>query len=485
MRLRPCSRRKPNLAGTAHSSGEKMLRFQDYRQHIEQLMSAAISAADPAESVRKILRREGTLLHIGELTHDIKLGHVYMISVGKAAAPMAESVIQILDDDLHAGIVISKKGSGTAVNLADLQHPTLTLLEGNHPVSGAESVRATQVVIQMLVQTGVNDLVICLISGGTSALMTLPVIPMDDWQALTNALLASGCSINEFNTVRRQLDRIKGGGMAQMAAPARCISLILSDVVGNPLQAIGSGPTTYIEETAADARAVLNRYAISEHLDPDAWGRIVQTLDRSPKYSQIAEHHNDHLVVGDVRGSATSAMARAMQLGFIAQVLTARLEGEAREVARVSAAIAKDLPRGRCLILGGETTVTLNADGLGGRNQELALAAAIDLEGWSDTVISSFATDGEDGPTPAAGAVVSGKTAEYGRLLGLDPVGFLDRNDSFHFFQHLDESSRLVEDEGEKPQPLTLLVPGPTGTNVNDLLIILTYPRDGEIGDLD
>ncbi len=458
-----------------------MLRYQDYRQHIEQIMSAALSAADPAGAVGRFLQREDTILHIGNLTYDLGQGRVYLVSVGKAAAAMADSAIQILGNDLHSAIVISKKGSETAVEIADRQHPSLMLFEGNHPVSGAESVRATQAVIHMLAQAGVNDLVLCLISGGTSALLTLPVVPLSDWQSLTNALLASGCTINEMNTVRRQLDRVKGGGLAQMAAPAHCISLILSDVVGNPLHAIGSGPTLFVDETADDATAVLNRYAIAEHLDADVWGRIISALEQQPRASQPDEQRNDHIIVGDVRQSATSALAKAMQLGFIAQVLTTQLEGEAREVARVAAAIAKDMPIGRCLILGGETTVKLNADGLGGRNQELALAAAIALDGWPDTVIASFATDGEDGPTPAAGAVVSGETAEYARHLGLNPVDFLDRNDSFHFFQHLDESLRQVDeaDRGEETPPITLLTPGPTGTNVNDLLIILTYPYDG------
>ena len=457
-----------------------MLRFQDYRQHVEQLMSAALDAADPGEAVKRFLRREDGILHIGDLTYDLTLGRVYLISVGKAAAPMAEAAIEILGDDLHSAVVISKMGSETAVALADRQLPGVLLLEGNHPVSGAESVRATQVVIQTLSQTVVNDLVLCLISGGTSALLTLPVILLAEWQSLTNALLASGCSISEFNTVRRQLDRVKGGGLAQMAAPSQCVSLILSDVVGNPLPAIGSGPTTFIDESADDAIAVLKRYAVAEHIDKDVWDRIIQTLEQAPQTRRVAGQRNDHIIVGDVRHSATSAMAKAMQLGFVAQMLTTRLEGEAREVARIAAAIAKDMPAGRCLILGGETTVKVRAGGLGGRNQELALAAAVALDGWPDIVIASFATDGEDGPTPAAGAVVSGETAEFSRHLGLDPVAFLDRNDSFHFFQHLDESLKQSVDAKREDErlPVTLLTPGPTGTNVNDLLIILSYPSD-------
>lgn len=457
-----------------------MLAFQDYRHHIEQLMSAAIVAADPAKSVRKALRREGDMLHIGNLTYDLNLGRVFLISVGKAAAPMAEPVIEILGDDLHAAVVVSKKGSNTSGQLASLPHPGLTALEGNHPVSSAESIRATQVVMQTLVQTGENDLVLCLISGGTSALLTLPKIPLDDWQSLNSALLKSGCTINEFNTVRRQLDRVKGGGLAHMAAPSLCISLILSDVVGNPLQTIGSGPTYFVQETTADAKAILQRYNIAEQLDHAVWQQVMQTLEHPAPAPKQGEIRNHHLIVGDVRLSATSALAKAMQLGFIAQLLTARLEGEAREVARVAAAIAKDLPRGRCLILGGETTVTVNADGLGGRNQELALAAAIELDGWPDIALASFATDGEDGPTPAAGAVVTGETVALGRALGLTPIDFLNRNDSFHFFQHLDEASSQALDSGQERQPATLLSPGPTGTNVNDLLFILTYPTDDD-----
>ncbi len=457
-----------------------MLRYQDYRQHVEQLLSAALSAADPAAAVERFLRRDGGVLHMGNLTHDLATGRVFLVSVGKAAAPMAEAAIDILGDALHSAVVISKKGSETAAALADRQHPAVVLLEGNHPVSGAESVRATQVAIHMLAQTKVDDLVLCLISGGTSALLTLPAVSLDDWQALNSALLASGCTINEFNTVRRQLDRVKAGGLAQMAAPSPCVSLVLSDVVGNPLPVIGSGPTTFVDETPEDAIIVLKRYGIKGHLDADVWTRIMQALEQAPVLQQVPDQLNEHIIVGDVRQSATSAMAKAMQLGFISQVLTARLEGEAQEVARVAAAIAKDMPVGRCLILGGETTVKLNAGGLGGRNQELALAAAIALDGWPDIVIASFATDGEDGPTPAAGAVVSGETAEYGRLLGLDPAAFLDRHDSFHFFQHLDESLQQLDiaDGGQAYLPLTLLTPGPTGTNVNDLLIILSYPQE-------
>ncbi len=454
-------------------------------------MQAALSAANPAEAVRRFMHCDNRDLVIGDLVHDLDQGRVYLVSVGKAAAAMAEAAIGILGEDLNAAIVVCKKGSLQPSSFI-LQPSTfsLSVLEGNHPVSGEDSIQATTAVIHMLAQSGVGDLVIFLISGGTSALLTLPVMPLSDWQQLTDALLASGCTINELNSVRRRLDRIKGGGLTQMAAPAHCISLILSDVIGNPLETIGSGPTTFLEEAPDAAAAILDRYEIETRLQPDVWGHIQQILQQPPTSAKAVDQRNEHIIIGDVHRAATAALTRAMQLGFVTQLLTARLEGEAREVGRVAAAVAKDMPAGRCLILGGETTVTVKGDGLGGRNQELALAAAVALDGWQATVIASFATDGEDGPTAAAGAAVTGDTAKIGRLLGLDPVAYLDGNDSFHFFQRLDEGvsgqpsaaslqlsaigGQMAEEAFEK----TLLITGPTGTNVNDLLLLLTYPAD-------
>lgn len=323
----------------------------------------------------------------------------------------------------------------------------------------------------MLSQTKSGDLVLCLVSGGSSALLTQPLIPLDDWQQLNKVLLSSGCTIDEFNTVRRQLDRVKGGGLARLAAPAACVSLILSDVVGNPLAIIGSGPTVPSDDTPADALEVLERYHVESALEPSVWRRVTEALQDNG-HLQVEETELYNLIVSDVRQAARAAVVKARQLGFTAQLLTARLEGEAREVGRIAAAIAKDTPPGHCLIMGGETTVTLRGDGTGGRNQEVALAAAIALDGWPNVALASIATDGEDGPTDAAGAVVTGRAAGLGRDYGLEPHDFLDRNDSYTFFQQLDHKSR--DDRSHRH----LIQTGPTGTNVNDLLFILTYPKD-------
>lgn len=451
-----------------------MLHFADYRQHVDALVQAALVAADPAAAVKRHLKRDGRTLCVGPHAFDLDRGRVWLVGVGKAAVPMSMAAAEIIGADLAQGVVVTKKGmDGTTAVAVPADFPAyVTVLGGSHPVSDADSVRATQAVLEMLAQTTADDLVLCLISGGTSALLTQPRIDLAEWQALTATLLASGCTINELNAVRRRLDRVKGGGLARAAAPARCLSLILSDVVGNPLAAIGSGPTVLTDETPAQALDVLTRYDVASRLDTDAWQRIEKVLQEATAEPETAPLRTEHVIVGDVRAAAMAALSRAVQLGFVTQLLTAQLEGEAREVGRVAAAIAKDAASARCLILGGETTVTLRGDGRGGRNQEVALAAAVALQGWPNVVVASFASDGEDGPTPVAGAVVSGETATAARRYDLDPVAYLDRNDSHTFFARLDDARAEAEEEAA---PRCLIAPGPTGTNVNDLLIILTY----------
>lgn len=460
------------------------LNFHDYRQHVQALVQAALQAADPAACVKRHLRRDGRILHIDDLSYryDLQQGRVFLISSGKAAVPMALAAAEIIGDDLFSAAVITKKSARAWHEIDDsafkIDPGALVLREGGHPVSDEDSVQATAAALEGLQQTTAADLVLCLISGGTSALLTQPLISLDDWQALTAALLASGCTINELNGVRRQLDSVKGGGLARLAAPAACVGLILSDVVGNPLHDIGSGPTVFTAETAADARLVLQRYGIQKQLETVVWQRIEQALQEQngePQGDQETRQESVHnLIVGDVRQAARAAWTRAAQLGFLAQILTARLQGEAREVGRVAAAIAKDLTPGHCLVMGGETTVTVRGEGRGGRNQELALSAAVALDGWPHVVVATLATDGEDGPTEAAGAMVTGETVTYARTHHLDPVSYLDNNDSYSFFQQLNREDTAAAGG--------LIQTGPTGTNVNDLLFILAYPEETSVG---
>lgn len=432
---------------------------------IQPLLTAALAAADPAKAVARHLHRQAQQLVVDGQRYDVKNGRLFLISVGKASLPMAQAAAAILGDLLTAGIVITKKGAEQATS----HQPQLTTFLAAHPVADQSSITATTAVRHLLHQTTANDLVLCLISGGTSALLTQPQLPLPNWQALNQALLASGCTINEFNTVRRQLDAVKGGGLAQWAAPATCVSLILSDVVGSPLADIGSGPTIPTAETAVVAQDILTRYKIGQQVDVPTWETVQDALRQTASPNPPA---GQAVIVSDVRAAAEAAVAAAQQQGLTSQLLTVHLEGEAREMGQLAAALARDCPPNHCYVLGGETTVTLRGDGIGGRNLETALAAAIGLAGWDNRLVAAFATDGDDGPTQAAGAMVTGDTVANGRLHQLDAAKHLQNNDSYSYFAALDQ---------HLPTP-HLITTGLTGTNVNDLIIILHKPMSKEKG---
>ena len=437
-------------------------RFQDYPRHIDHLIQAALAAADPATAVRRNLRREGRKVTVGSYTHDLSKGRIFVVGVGKASISMGIAAAEILGDTLVEGVLITKSEGldspaelRSHLDLAD----NIRVHWAGHPISDERSVAATADAIKLAKQAESTDLVLCLISGGASALFTYPRLPLLDWQELIDSLLASGCTINELNAVRKQLDQVKGGGLSRIASPAQCASLILSDVVGNRLDVIGSGPTVPNPDDPATARRVLLRYNIEAKLRPDVWLRIedqLRLVQSIESFNQVPSHN---FIIGDVRQAEEAAVAAAKDLGFDARLLTAHLEGEAREVGRVVAALAMDAPCGTCLVLGGETTVTLRGDGLGGRNQELALSAALALDGWKGLVLASFASDGDDGPTDAAGASVTGTTVREALAKELDPLDYLDRNDSYRFFQQVGG----------------LIITGQTGTNVNDLIFVLKY----------
>lgn len=432
------------------------LNYKTYTQDVQQLVTAVLTAANPQTAVSQHLHHANKTIFIDQQAYDLANGRIFLISVGKAAVPMAQAAVNILGDSLHAGICLTKESS----NLSEPEFPdNIQFYTGEHPVSGKKSVAATTAVFQLLTQTTADDLVLCLISGGCSALLTQPVLPLDEWQRLNNALLASGCTINEFNTVRRQLDAVKGGGLAQWAAPAQVATLILSDVIGNDLKAIGSGPTIVTNETSEPATAVLDQYQIQQKIPPQIWQAIQTHLQKAtpselPKQGQTS-------IIGDVRLAATALATAAQELGFTTQILTTHLQGEAREAGLFAAAIAKDMLPAHCMILGGETTVTIRGDGIGGRNLELALSAAIGIENLPNTVIFTLATDGDGGPTHCAGAMVCGETVGYGRNQNKDAQTYLNNNDSYTYFQALDNH---------------LIITGPTGTNLNDVTCILTYP---------
>ncbi|OGN78671.1 MAG: glycerate kinase [Chloroflexi bacterium GWB2_54_36] len=434
------------------------------------VLDTALQAADPAAAVLRFLSRNGDQLTAGGQTYNLAdIRHVFLVGAGKAGAPMAQAAAQILDDRLTGGAVIVKDGYG----LDEVNFPaSLKIIEAGHPLPDERGVVATRKILSLLSQADQSDLVLCLLSGGASALLTAPAIgiTLTDLQQTISLLLRSGADIGEINAVRKHLDVVKGGGLARVAAPARVISFILSDVVGDPLDIIASGPTAPDPTTFDQALAVLHKYQLLEqlpqairlHLQHGVAGAAPETLKPGDPLLEGVQN----LLVGSNAMAAQAAADAAAAGGFNTRVLTTTLQGEARLVGRLLAAAARDLAGGQsvlqrpaCLIAGGETTVTVRGDGIGGRNQELALAAVEAMSGLPGTLLVTLATDGGDGPTDAAGAVVSGETLARARALGLSPAEHLTRNDAYRFFDGLGD----------------LLKPGPTHTNVNDLALLFAF----------
>ncbi len=436
------------------------------RGRIARVMQAALEAVDPFDAVLATLRRDGDQLWVNNAHYDLtQYEHVYVVGAGKAGAPMARAVEQVLGDRVSAGYVNVKYGH-------TLPTERVTLHEAGHPLPDAEGVRGAREIARMLERAGAHDLVICLISGGGSALMTLPVegVSLADMHALTDALLRVGATIDEINTVRKHLEQAKGGRVAALAHPAPIISLILSDVVGNPLDVISSGPTVPDTTTFCDARRLLERYGLWDEIPPSVRGHLLRgcggEVAETPKAGDAIFCRAQNAIVASNDLGARAAERAAAALGMHTLVLSTFVEGEAREVAKVYAAVAREvlasgrpIPRPACIIAGGETTVTLRGRGRGGRNQEMALAAAISIAGLSDVSIACLATDGTDGPTDASGALAEGDTLERAAALGLDPWEHLAANDSYPFFDALGD----------------LLLTGPTNTNVNDLAFVFVW----------
>ncbi|MDQ7028313.1 MAG: glycerate kinase [Ardenticatenia bacterium] len=434
---------------------------------VSHLVRAALGAADPAAAVRRAVRLKGDHLHVAGHVYDLsRFAHVYVIGAGKASATMARAVEEIVGDRVAGGIVITKYGYTCPTR-------RVVVREAGHPVPDEAGVRATHEMMALASRAGPDDLVLALISGGGSALLVAPSegLTLRDLQETTALLLRAGATINELNVVRKHLSAVKGGRLARHVAPALLVTLVVSDVVGNPLDVIASGPTVPDPTTFVDAWQVLARFGLTErvppsvqrHLRAGAAGRVPET----PKPDDPVFQAVRNVIVADNRRAAEAAAARARDLGYHALVLTTFLEGEAREVGTVLAALAQEmaafgrpLPRPGCAVLGGETTVTVRGDGMGGRNQEMALSAALRLEGLENIVVATLATDGGDGPTDAAGAVVDGQTARLARERGINIREALARNDSYHALKALG----------------ALLRTGPTGTNVNDVAFVIAGP---------
>jgi glycerate 2-kinase len=420
------------------------------RKHALQIFRAALAAADPQEAVLRHLKFDGRTLTAGRRNYSVaKFDRIQVIGAGKASAAMARAVERLLGRRIAGGWINVKDGHTAHLRRIHQQ-------ECGHPVPDQRGVEGALRMEEIAREAGPRDLLICVISGGASALTPAPVPPMTlaQKQELTKKLLASGATIHEINTVRKHLSSFKGGQLAKLAYPATTIALVLSDVIGDDLDVIGSGPTVGDRSSVADARAVLTKYSITQSVK----------FHETPKPGDVELAGVQNIIVGSNEQAIDAAFKQAKALGYRTMVLSTRIEGETRDVAGVHAAIAKEiLATGRplrapaCILSGGETTVTIRGSGKGGRNQEFVLAAAIALEGSGDVTVLSAGTDGTDGPTDAAGAIGDSSTVGRARELGLDAGSFLANNDSYHFFEKV---------EG-------LIKTGPTGTNVMDVRVVL------------
>jgi glycerate 2-kinase len=439
------------------------------RSMSNQILNSAIEAVVPHHFFpRRILLRR----HILAIRDDSKMIHHYdlrtfkriiVLGAGKAAARMAEACEAIFGPWIDQGLVITKYGH--ARPLARIQ-----LLEAGHPLPDAAGRRGARAVIARLQQSRPEDLILFLTSGGCSALLPAPTPPitLKEKQRLTALLLRSGAAIQEINAVRKHISQTKGGQLAKLAYPATIINLIISDVLGDQLDSIGSGPFVPDPSTFQEAWEVLEKYrllkvtpqAIVNHLKAGVRRKIPET----PKPGDPCFRKVRNSILARNRDALKTAAARARALGFIPLVLTSQIQGQARELAGFYGALAKEIHQAGhparppvCLIAGGEPTVTVRGKGLGGRNMELALAVALEIRGLPGTVFLSAGTDGTDGPTDAAGAVVDGRTWDRARKKGIPPDKYLENNDSYHFFK---ETGGLV-------------ITGPTGTNVMDVHLLL------------
>jgi len=376
---------------------------------------------------------------------------------------MALPLEKILGDFFTEGIIIVKYGH-------TLPLKKVRIIEAGHPVPDEAGYKGAQECAGILQRSGSKDLIFFLISGGGSALFPYPVngLTLADKQKTTNVLLDAGADIQEINTLRKHLSQIKGGRSAQLAYPATLISLILSDVIGDELESIASGPTVPDTSTFADCLGIINKYNIKDSLPPAAWEifnkGIKGEIEETPKSGDPVFEKTHNMIIGNNLLALKAAREKAEKLGYNTLLLSTSIQGESREAAKLHAAIAREILDSRnpikppaCVLSGGETTVTIHGQGQGGRNQEFVLAAAIEIAGMKNTTLLSCGTDGTDGPTDAAGAITDGTTVNRAVNMKMDPAHYLKANDSYHFFNRLND----------------LVITGPTFTNVMDLRIIL------------
>lgn len=404
------------------------------RKDAQQIIEKALFAAQPDTAVKKALEKA----HFGQ-------GRLVLVAAGKAGWQMAKTAVEMLGDRLSGGVVVTK------YNHSKGPLKGVEIFEAGHPVPDENSYRATQAAIDAVSGLSKEDTVLFLLSGGGSALFEKSLIPIDDMECLTRELLACGADIVEMNTIRKRFSAVKGGKFAMLCKPAKVFSVVLSDIIGDPLDMIASGPAYPDSSTAAQAIRIAEKYHLTL---TDKMRTLLET--ETPKDLDNVETH----ITGSVRQLCLAAKNACMELGYEPVVLTASLSCEARETGVFLSNIAQyyqNTSKSLAFIAGGETVVHLTGQGLGGRNQELALAAAPGIAGMKNTAVFSLGSDGTDGPTDAAGGYVDGNTAAILENQGVDLFSALQENDSYHALEKCDG----------------LIKTGATGTNVNDISVLL------------
>ncbi len=440
------------------------MRLEKLRSDARAIFEAGLKAVDPISAVKNHIKRDGNKLRLQDMEYELgDYENIYVVGMGKAAASMAKAIEEILGDKLTQGIVNVKYGHTVPLR-------KIKINEAAHPVPDEAGIAGSKEIIELLKKTDDKDLVICLISGGGSALLPSPAgnLTLEDKQAVTKALLECGANIHEINSIRKQISAVKGGRLAALVYPSRLISLILSDVIGDDLDVIASGPTVPDTHTFHDCRNIIQKYKLDERVPK----RVIEYIEKgcngeiedTPKADSPVFERTQNTIVGSNIIAVNAAKEKAEKLGYNSIILSTFIHGETEEVAKVHTAIGKEIissgnpiNKPACIISGGETTVTIEGKGLGGRNQEFVLAAAIDIEGLDNTIVLSGGTDGNDGPTDAAGAIADGTTINRAEELGLNAYQHLCENNSHNFFKPLGD----------------LLITGPTNTNVMDLRVLL------------
>ncbi|MGA2318462.1 MAG: glycerate kinase [Thermodesulfobacteriota bacterium] len=443
--------------------------LDEMKRMAKDIFSKALSAVDPSKILKDRIRIEKDRLWIrieenSEKNFDLNTFHkIFLVGTGKASNSMAKAVEEIFGDRMTKGVVTTKYG-----HLLPLKKTEI--IEAGHPIPDQKGYEGAKKIQGLLKKSGPKDLVIFILSGGGSALLPFPAdgIELKEKQEMTQLLLDCGADIKEINTIRKHISRMKGGWLTRWAYPSTVIGFILSDVVGDQLDVIGSGPTVPDPSTFEEAWEILKKYDLLNEIAPSIQKHLILgkegKVEETPKPGDVVFERVYNSLIGSNILALRAAEKEATSLGLNTLILSSSIEGETREASRFHTAIAKEvissgnpIPKPACILSGGETTVTIKGKGLGGRNQEFALAGALEISGIEKVVLLSGGTDGTDGPTDASGAMVDHTTVHRAKSMGLDPKAHLENNDAYPFFQKLGD----------------LLITGPTHTNVMDVRILL------------